>query len=65
MPRDVATRWNSTYNMLDFAIRYQTALQTITCNLDLDLRQYKLDWEEWKIATQLRDVLKVHSACLC
>lgn len=59
MPRDVATRWNSTFDMLDFAIQYQATLQAITCNLDLDLRQYELDRDEWKNACQLRDILKV------
>lgn len=59
MPRDVATRWNSTFDMLDFAIRYQKPLQNITSNLDLNLRQYELSREEWKTSQQLRDVLKV------
>lgn len=26
MPRDVATRWNSTFDMLDFALRYREAI---------------------------------------
>jgi hypothetical protein len=37
MPRDVSTHWNSTFDMLDFALQYQTALQAISGNLDLDL----------------------------
>jgi hypothetical protein len=63
MPRDVATRWNSTFDMLDFALRYQKPLQVITSNLDLNLRQYELSRDEWKTAEQLRDVLKVLSTC--
>jgi hypothetical protein len=59
MPCDVSTRWNSTFDMLDFTLQYQTALQAISGNLDLDLRQYELDREEWKNAQQLRDILKV------
>jgi hypothetical protein len=59
MPRDVTTRWNSTFDMLDFALEYQKALQLITSDLDLNLRQYELSREEWATAQQLRDVLKV------
>jgi hypothetical protein len=61
MPRDVTTRWNSTFDMLDFALKYQKPLQIITSNLDLNLRQYELSREEWKTAKQLCDVLKVRS----
>ena len=37
IPRDVSTRWNSTYDMLDFAIRYRVALDTITSERDMKL----------------------------
>jgi len=59
MPRDVWTRWNSTFNMLNFAVEYREALNTITGDRDMKLRQYELSEEDWKVATQLRDVLKV------
>lgn len=59
MPRDVRTRWNSTYTMLDFSVKYQAAIQEFTSNLKLGLRKYELDNEEWELAEQLRDVLKV------
>lgn len=59
MPRDVTTRWNSTYDMLDFAIEYQKAVQLTTGDLDLDLRKYELTREQWMMAEHLRDVLKV------
>jgi hypothetical protein len=59
MPRDVTTRWNSTFDMLDFAIEYRKALQLTTSDLDLNLRQYELSRAEWAIAQQLRNVLKV------
>jgi hypothetical protein len=59
MPRDVSTRWNSTYDMLVFAVEYREALDSITGNLRMKLRQYELTEEDWEIATKLRDVLKV------
>jgi len=59
MPRDVATRWNSTYDMLDFAIKYHAAIDTMTAARDLGLRNYELDQAEWNIAKDLGEVLKV------
>ena len=59
MPRDVATRWNSTYDMLNFALESQEALDAITSDKEMKLRKYEMDKEEWEIAHQLRNVLKV------
>ena len=59
MPRDVSTRWNSTYDMVNFAVEYRTALDSITSDRKMNLRQYELSWEEWRIADYLRSVLKV------
>jgi hypothetical protein len=59
MPRDVTTRWNSTYDMLNFALAFREALDTITGDKDMKLRKYEMDDEEWETAEQLRDVLKV------
>ena len=49
MPRDVQTRWNSTLDMLDFAIEYHDALDAITGDRDMKLRQYELSEEDWKV----------------
>ena len=57
--RDVATRWNSTFDMLDFAVEHITAINTITADRDMKLRKYELSESDWAIARQLRDVLKV------
>lgn len=62
MPRDVATRWNSTYDLLAFALEYRTAIDDIAGARDLGLRKYELKEEEWNIVKQLCDVLKV---CKC
>lgn len=59
MPRDVSTRWNSTFDMLHFALEYRDAIDTMTAKRDLDLRKYELSPAEWGIAKELRDVLKV------
>ena len=61
MPRDVATRWNSTFDMLDFAVDYNSAINAITANRNMKMRALELDADEWVIATQLRNTLKVGS----
>ena len=45
--------------MLCFAIEYQAALNTITGERVMKLREYELTAAEWAIAIQLRDLLKV------
>lgn len=57
MPRDVATRWNSTFDMLNFAVDYRKAIDIMTAVRDL--RKYELDDEEWATAVNLRNTLKV------
>ena len=59
MPRDVATRWNSTFDMLDFALEYRLGVDAMTSERKHDLRKFELTAEEWEIARQLHDVLKV------
>jgi hypothetical protein len=59
MPRDVSTRWNSTFDMLRFAIDYRLAINAITAERSMKLRDYELGKEEWKLAEELREVLKV------
>lgn len=45
--------------MLDFAVEYREALDSMTGNQRMKLRQYELTEEDWEITTQLRNVLKV------
>ena len=59
MPRDVSTQWNLTFDMLNFAVEHIAAINTITSDRDMKLRKYELSEDDWDIARQLRDVLKV------
>jgi hypothetical protein len=59
IPRDVVTRWNSTYDMLQFVVRYRRAIDTITAKKDLKLRKYELDDDDWKIIEDLVAILDV------
>lgn len=59
LPRDVKTRWNSTYEMLRVAIEYRAAVDMLCMNKNNNLRSYELTPQEWKTAKQLRHILKV------
>ena len=61
IPRDVATRWNSTYEMLSFSYTYREAYNEITSNRDMKMRKYELSDKEWRIVNDLASVLKVSS----
>ena len=52
-------RGNALRNALEFAVEHRKALNLITGNQRMKLRQYELSEEDWNIATQLHDVLKV------
>jgi hypothetical protein len=63
MPRNVSTRWNSTYDMIEFAIEYRAALDMITADCDMKLRQFELSNEDWDMATELGKALQVCLPC--
>jgi len=59
IPRDVVTRWNSTFDMLEFSVKFRPAINKITAKHEMKLQQYELIEWEWTIVGQLCDVLKM------
>jgi len=59
MPQDVATRWNSTFDMLKYVLDHRDAIDVVTQSRGLGLCKFELTDVEWEIAQQLCDVLKV------
>ena len=59
IPRDVKTRWNSTYDMVKMAFAFRAAIDDITADKSLKLRKYELDDDDWKVIGDLLRVLKV------
>jgi hypothetical protein len=59
MLRDVRMRWNLTFKMLEFAMQHRKPLDLLCGDRANGLRDLELKPEEWRIAGQLRDVLKV------
>ena len=49
IPRDICTRWNATYDMLDCAYEYRKAVNKITDIWDMKLQQYEVETYEWEI----------------
>jgi hypothetical protein len=64
MPRDVVTRWNSTYDMMTFALAYRKPIDQVTADKKLKLRRYELDTEDWQIVDDLVSVLEACSVFL-
>ena len=56
---DVSTRWNSTYDMVKFAIEYHDALDIMMADHDMNLRKFELSKKEWGMVTELCEVLQV------
>ena len=50
---DVSTRWNSTFDMSNFAVEYEVAIDIITDKHKLGLSSYALDEHEWELLRQV------------
>lgn len=59
IPRDVTTRWNSTYDMLAFTLEYRHVVEKFVADRKNNLRELELSEDEWKIVAQLSEVLMV------
>ena len=59
MPRDVTTQWNSLFNLLEYALKHQKAIDLVTQWHELGMRDLELSDNEWELVKQLCSVLKV------
>lgn len=59
IPRDVTTRWNSSYDMLKVAVKYRPVIDDMVSDKKTKLRKYELDDAEWDCLKDLLRVLKV------
>ena len=59
MPHNNSTQWNSTFDMVQFAVAYREPLNDLTGCQMMKLQDYELMEDEWKIAEQLSGVLDI------
>lgn len=59
LPRDVATRWNLTFDVLEYALKHCKAVNLLMQWHELGLRKFELSDNKWVIIEQLHSVLKV------
>ncbi|KAF9038033.1 ribonuclease H-like domain-containing protein, partial [Panaeolus papilionaceus] len=59
IPRDVRTRWNSTYDMLKFVLDHKRAYQSFTADAKNGLRDYELQDSKWDVLKELCAILKI------
>ena len=59
MLRDVATRWNLIFNLLEYALKHRKAVDLLMQWCELGLRKFELCDNEWVIVEQLHSILKV------
>ena len=59
LPRDVSTRWNSTFDHLATFVELAEYVDTFTGIREHGLRQFELTSEEWDCLKQLVKVLQV------
>jgi hypothetical protein len=59
IPHNVVTQWNSTYDMMNFVLKYRRAIDQVTADKVLKLRKYELDNNDWDIVKDLVAILEV------
>ncbi|KAJ3749789.1 hypothetical protein EV360DRAFT_76163, partial [Lentinula raphanica] len=59
LPRDVSTRWNSTYNMLYAFVEMKTYVTRLLDSMTNGLGEYQLEDDEWEAIAGLTVALKV------
>lgn len=64
LPRDVSTRWNSTFDHLAAFLELQVYVETFTGIRENGLREFELTSEEWDCLKQLVKVLQVRHLLL-
>ncbi|KAE9392907.1 hypothetical protein BT96DRAFT_754055, partial [Gymnopus androsaceus JB14] len=58
IPCDVRTHWNLTFDVINMALQYKTALNSFINNSDHGLSRFAVFSMEWAILENLRDVLQ-------
>ncbi|KAL1733409.1 hypothetical protein EV714DRAFT_204398, partial [Schizophyllum commune] len=60
LPRDVRTRWNSTFDMLASALEHRDAIEQMFRKDSIlsEIEPFELSRHEWRCAEQLRDALE-------
>ncbi|VDC02336.1 unnamed protein product [Peniophora sp. CBMAI 1063] len=59
MPRDVSTRWDLLYLLLEFALKYRKAVTRLIPKFPSELGDASLDDDAWETISQLWGVLKI------
>lgn len=57
--------WNSTYDMLEFALHYCATLDTMTDDRDMKLHQFELSKKDWDMAAELCKALRISFTFPC
>ena len=59
MPRDVATRWNLLFDLLEYTLKHRKVIDLVTQRRELGMRDLELSNNEWELVKQLHSILKV------
>lgn len=61
LPRDVRTRWNSTFDMLSVALQYRNTISRVSGHITNNIAHLHLDEAEWDVLASVRNMLMVCS----